>query len=113
MYDQEVTAREATQSSQSGGGELESRVRAETKRVLTSRAFRQVDSLKRLLSFLVDETLAGRGEQLKEIVVGLEVFAKDGAFNPRNDPIVRVQARHLRTRLARYYREEGKSDELQ
>jgi len=40
------------------------------------------------------------------------VFGKEPSFDPRTDPIVRVQARRLRTRLARYYRDEGNSDEL-
>src|SRR5437660_470999 len=81
-------------------------------RILASRAFRQADRLKRFLSFIVEETIAGRGERLKEFVVGMEVFGKDNSFDPRNDPIVRVQARRLRTQLARYYREEGQEDNL-
>jgi serine/threonine-protein kinase len=55
----------------------------------------------------VEETVAGRGERLKEFVVGVEVFGKPESFDPRNDPIVRVQARRLRAQLGRYYREEG------
>ena len=53
-----------------------------------------------------------RGDRLKEFVVGVEVFGKDTSFDPRNDPIVRVQARRLRAQLARYYREEGQEEEL-
>src|SRR5437588_9382223 len=81
-------------------------------RILASKAFRQADRLKRFLSFIVEETIAGRGERLKEFVVGVEVFGKDDSFDPRNDPIVRVQARRLRAQLTRYYREEGQDDEL-
>jgi serine/threonine-protein kinase len=81
-------------------------------RILSSKAFRQADRLKRFLSFIVDETIAGRGERLKEFVVGVEVFGKDNHFDPRNDPIVRVQARRLRAQLARYYHEEGQEDDL-
>src|ERR1700730_511993 len=81
-------------------------------RILASKAFRQADRLKRFLSFIVEETIAGRGERLKEFVVGVEVFDKDESFDPRNDPIVRVQARRLRAQLARYYREEGPDGEL-
>ena len=44
--------------------------------------------------------------------MGVEVFGKDNSFDPRNDPIVRVQARRLRAQLARYYREEGQEDDL-
>ena len=62
-------------------------------RVLTSVTFRQVDRLKRFLRFTVTEGLAGRGDQLKEYVIGVQVFDKDSSFDPRADPIVRVQAR--------------------
>jgi len=81
-------------------------------RVLTSVAFRQVDRLKRFLNFIVSEALAGRGDQLKEYVIGVQVFDKDSSFDPRADPIVRVQARRLRARLVRYYREEGGADAI-
>src|SRR6476660_6092182 len=81
-------------------------------RILASKAFRQSDRLKRFLSFIVEETLAGRGERLKEFVVGVEVFGKPASFDPRNDPIVRVQARRLRAQLARYYKEEAAEGEL-
>ncbi len=84
---------------------------AQLDRILSSKAFRQADRLKRFLSFTVGETLAGRGEQLKEFVIGVEVFGKGPSFDPRNDPIVRVQARRLRAQLARYYHEEGQADD--
>ena len=42
----------------------------------------------------------------------MEVFGKPESFDPRNDPIVRVQARRLRAQLARYYREEAPDSEL-
>jgi serine/threonine-protein kinase len=84
--------------------------REQLDRVLASATFRQVDRLKRFLSFVVSETLDGRGDQLKEYVIGVQVFDKDSSFDPRADPIVRVQARRLRARLVRYYREEGGSD---
>jgi len=87
------------------------KVVAQLDRILSSKAFRQADRLKRFLSFTVNETLAGRGEQLKEFVIGVEVFGKGPSFDPRSDPIVRVQARRLRAQLARYYREEGQADD--
>ena len=45
-------------------------------------------------------------------MIGVQVFDKDSSFDPRADPIVRVQARRLRARLVRYYREEGGADAL-
>jgi TolB-like protein/Flp pilus assembly protein TadD len=81
-------------------------------RILASKTFSQVDRLKRFISFIVGETAAGRGGDLKEYVIGVQVFGKEPSFDPRTDPIVRVQARRLRTRLARYYLDEGNSDEV-
>jgi TolB-like protein/Flp pilus assembly protein TadD len=85
---------------------------AQLNRILGSKAFRQADRLKRFLRFIVTEAIEGRGERLKEFVVGVEVFGKDDSFDPRNDPIVRVQARRLRAQLTRYYTEEGRDDDL-
>jgi TolB-like protein/Flp pilus assembly protein TadD len=81
-------------------------------RILASKSFRQADRLKRFLRFIVDETVAGRAEGLKEFSVGVEVFDRDTSFDPRSDPIVRVQARRLRAQLDRYYLEDGAQDEL-
>jgi TolB-like protein/Tfp pilus assembly protein PilF len=94
------------------GSDADKKAAEQLNRILASKAFRQADRLKRFLTFIVDETIAGRGERLKEFVVGVEVFGKDNNFDPRNDPIVRVQARRLRSQLARYYREEGQEDDL-
>jgi TolB-like protein len=87
-------------------------VRHQLDRILASKTFSQVERLKKFISFIVSETVAGRGGDLKEYVIGVQVFGKEAAFDPRTDPIVRVQARRLRTRLSRYYRDEGNSDEL-
>jgi serine/threonine-protein kinase len=81
-------------------------------RILSSVTFQQVERLKRFVSFIVTEAAAGRGDELKEYVVGVQVFGKEPSFDPRTDPIVRVQARRLRARLSRYYHDEGQQDEL-
>src|SRR5690349_6229286 len=81
-------------------------------RILRSDAFRQADRLKRFLTFIVREMTAGRGSELKEYVIGVQVFRKEESFDPRTDPIVRVQARRLRAKLVRYYREEGRADTI-
>ena len=102
----------AVQNSSETGRHSDETIAEQLKRIVTSKAFRQADRLKRYLSFIVEETLAGRGESLKEFVVGVEVFGKPESFDPRNDPIVRVQARRLRAQLTRYYSEEGQHDAL-
>src|SRR5438309_1443930 len=92
--------------------EAQKSIRQYLDRILASATFQQVDRLKRFISFIVSEAIAGRGDQLKEYVIGVQVFGKESSFDPRTDPIVRVQARRLRARLARYYREEGLNDEI-
>src|SRR3954464_4024141 len=90
---------------------IDDAVREHLERILTSPTFRQGDRLKRFLKFIVLEALAGRRHELKEYVIGVQVFGKEDSFDPRTDPIVRVQARRLRAKLVRYYREEGRADE--
>jgi serine/threonine-protein kinase len=87
-------------------------IRQHLSQVLGSVAFAHVDRLKRFLRFVVEETISGRGENIKEYSIGIDVFDREGSFDPRTDPIVRVEARRLRARLARYYEEEGRYDEF-
>ena len=87
-------------------------VRSQLDKIVNSKAFRQGDRLQKFLTFVVEEALAGRGDQLKEYPIGIDVFGKDDGFDPRMDPIVRVQARRLRMRLQTYYRLEGQLDSL-
>ena len=75
------------------------RVRAHARRVLDSDSFSKAHSLRRFLAYVVDETLAGRADSLKEYAIGVEVFGRGDGFDPRADTIVRVQARRLRSKL--------------
>src|SRR5690348_17137896 len=81
-------------------------------RILNSSTFREAGRLKRFVKFIVSEAVAGRADELKEYVVGVQVFDKEASFDPRTDPIVRVQARRLRAMLERYYHDEGVHDGL-
>jgi serine/threonine-protein kinase len=62
------------------------------------------------LRYIVEETVAGRGGNIRESTLGVHVFDRGEDFNPRLDPIVRVQARNLRVRLAKYYGGTGAED---
>jgi serine/threonine-protein kinase len=81
-------------------------------RILRSDTFRPADRLKRFLTFIVRETLAGHSAEIKEFVIGVQVFRREEAFDPRTDPIVRVQARRLRAKLAHYHQDEGRADPI-
>jgi len=85
-------------------------IKAELDLILRSRAFIQSHRIRRFLEFIVDESLLGQHHRLKEYVIGLEVFDRREAFDPRVDSIVRVEARRLRNKLEEYYNSEGRED---
>src|SRR4029450_2064226 len=87
-------------------------LREQLQRILASATFQQGDRLKRFLTFIVLEAINGHRDELKEYVIGVQVFGKEESFGPRTDPLVRVQARRLRAKLVHHYREEGRADEL-
>lgn len=78
-------------------------VRAELHRILSSSTFQHAKHAQRFLRHIVEAVLAGRGTDLKEYTVGIEVFGKDASFDPRIDSIVRTEARRLRARLQDFY----------
>ncbi len=85
----------------------EAEVRAEVDRILASKGFASAGRMSRLLRYIVDKTIAGQADQLKEYAVGIEVFDRDASYDPRLDSIVRVEAGRLRSRLDEYYSGEG------
>src|SRR5437016_5523094 len=85
-------------------------IKSELDRILRSRAFIQSHRIRRFLQFVVEESLLGQPHRLKEYLIGLEVFDRREAFDPRVDSIVRVEARRLRNKLEEYYRTEGQED---
>ena len=87
-------------------------VQAELASILSSNAFSRAGLLSAFLRFVVERALEGEGAELKEYYLGLEVFRRDESYDPRIDPIVRVQARRLRAKLESYYEDEGKGDEI-
>ena len=81
----------------------EADIRAELDRILASKGFATAGRLSKLLRYVVEKTLAGETDQLKEYSVGVEVFDRDEKYDPRLDSIVRVEAGRLRTKLDEYY----------
>jgi len=88
----------------------EEQVRAALDRVLAAPEFVNAARLSRFLRFAVEKSLAGAGAELKEYLLGVEVFDRGQDFDPRMDPIVRVEARRLRAKLEEYYKGGGQSD---
>jgi len=86
----------------------ESEIRSELDRVLRSREFAGAERLSRFLRFVVDRTLSGDREGLKESIIGIEVFDRNSGYDPKSEPIVRTEARRLRSKLDEYYDQTGR-----
>jgi hypothetical protein len=87
-------------------------VRAQLDRILESAPFARAERLSRFLRFVVDAAQRDGRESLKEYRIGVEVFDRGKDFDPRIDPIVRVQAAKLRSKLLEYYASAGAEDPL-
>lgn len=82
----------------------------ELEKIVGSEAFRSSDRSTRLLRFLVEQTVDGQAESLKEYTIGTEALGRNTSFDPRLDHIVRAEASRLRARLEKYYASEGRTD---
>ena len=87
-------------------------IREQLVRILNSGPFHQSQRRQRFLEYLVNETLAGRGERLKGYNVALEVFDRPETFDPTIDPLVRIEAARLREKLREYYGTDGQGDPI-
>jgi TolB-like protein/lipopolysaccharide biosynthesis regulator YciM len=87
-------------------------VREQLDRILKSGPFLQSQRRQRFLEYIVNETLAGRGERLKGYNVARDVFDRAEGFDPNVDPIVRIEAARVRDKLREYYEADGQSDPI-
>jgi Tol biopolymer transport system component len=85
----------------------DSAVRAQLQTILASTVFSRSEHLRRFLSFIVEQSLAGQGHTLKESVLAHELYGKGTDFDGGTDPVVRVDARRLRDKLREYYAEKS------
>jgi hypothetical protein len=81
-------------------------------RIIHSATFRNALTLQQLFQFVADKAIAGTTEGLKEYTIGVEAFGRKQDFDPKTDPIVRVQIHRLRQKLKEYYDAEGSHDPI-
>lgn len=79
-------------------------------KIVGSATFARSDRLRRFLSHTVAAVMEGDPSRLKESIIGIEVFDRGPSYDPKIDPIVRIEARRLRARLTEYYEAEGSDD---
>src|SRR5580698_7848193 len=95
-----------------GQGLSDAQVSAALERMLASPAFARSPRLALFLRFVVAERLSGRATSPKEYEIGVQVFGRSTDYDPRIDPIVRVQARQLRFKLREHYAGPGSSENV-
>jgi serine/threonine protein kinase len=87
-------------------------VREQLQKIVASRIFSQSKKLLRFLGFVVEKALEGKGDQLSEYLIGVEVYERSSSFDPQIDTIVRGEARRLRSKLQQYYDTDGAYDPI-
>jgi len=87
-------------------------LQAQLQRVLASPGFARNERMSRFLRFIVERQLHGREGELKESLIGIDVFGRKPGFDPQQDSVVRTEAGRLRSRLSEYYTGDGKDDPL-
>jgi hypothetical protein len=81
-------------------------------RLLSNSHFKQSRRFPSFLRFVIDHTLQGQTDLLKERTLGIEIFGREADYDTASDPIVRVTATEIRKRIAQYYQEPGHETEL-
>src|SRR5262252_118827 len=87
-----------------------SAIRGQLEKILAHSLFVRSERMGRFLRLAIERTLEGRTNELKEYLLGVEVFDRKASYDPRVDPIVRVEARRLRSKLKAYYEGDGRGD---
>ena len=80
-------------------------VRKQLRQILASPVFQNSKRYAAVLKYIVDQTLSGCGDKLKERTIGIEVFERAPAYDTATDHVVRSAASEVRKRLAQYYQE--------
>lgn len=87
-------------------------IREQLERILASPLFKKSKRFPNLLRFVVERSLHGHAEPLKERTLGIEVFGRAPDYDTNLDPVVRTTAVEIRKRIAQYYHEAGHENEI-
>src|SRR4051794_22632944 len=88
------------------------RIEAALQRLVHSSVLHGSETLCRLLRFLVEQKLEHSDTQVKEYEIATSLLGRPSNFDPRLDPVVRVQVGRLRSKLVEYYATEGTNEDL-
>lgn len=92
--------------------EERSAIHLQMERLLANPYFSHSRRFPSFLRFVIDHTISGQTDTLKERTLGIEIFGKNADYDTSADPIVRVTAAEIRKRIAQYYQDPGHEHEL-
>jgi hypothetical protein len=87
-----------------------SQILGELSSILRSAPFSGSKQCQTLLQYLVEHSLRGQDDELKERIIGIEVFGRKSDYDTSHDAIVRARVGEVRKRLAQYYTSEEGQD---
>ena len=87
-------------------------VQQQLEKLLSTSLFNSSKRYPSFLKFVVSRALAGQYDQLKERILGVEIFGRPADYDTNADPIVRVTAAEIRKRVEQYYQDPKHSQEI-
>jgi hypothetical protein len=81
-------------------------------RIVNSKTFQSAPALQQLLRFLATRALEEPTDEIKEYTISAEALGRKPDFDPKTDPIVRVQVYRFRRKLKEYYELEGAQESI-
>lgn len=93
-------------------GLSDERIREQLELLVQDHVFRASKRSVEFLRYVVEQTLKGAADEIKERTIGVEVFGRVPSYDTNMDHVVRTAAIELRKRVAIYYGEEEHRSEL-
>ena len=90
----------------------QSQIKIALERILNSDALRDSERMRRFLTYIVNEKLEGREDNIKAYNIAVDVFNKSESFDPQSSSLIRTYGGKLRDTLEHYYHTDGKDDPI-
>jgi len=88
----------------------ESTIRCQVDRILNSPVFLSSHRLSDFFRYVSEKSINGEAAHIKQFTIGIDVYGRKPDFDPKTDPIIRIEAGRLRRKLKKYYDKLGKFD---
>jgi hypothetical protein len=87
-------------------------IREQLERIFADPLFSHSRRYPSFLRYVVEQTLAGKPDQLKERNIGIDVFSREPDYDTSMEPVVRTTAVEIRKRLSQYYQNPARHSEI-